>query len=157
MQNEFFNALVAMKVLEDREKRLEEERKEQFEADFRSDEAFRDMEFFLIDKEMDQLRNTLGDVADRCNLSDDQRQACWLQICDGLEPAFAAPRGPDKAKNVIAAIHMMRDELAQLGLNRQDVTPQSPAKPVGCCPRCKSLWYDYQRFCTGCGFKRIDW
>jgi hypothetical protein len=115
------------------------------------------MELFFIDKEMDKLRNTLGDVADRCNLSEDQRHACWLQICDALEPAFAAPRGPDKARFVVQSIRLMRDELAKLGLNQQDVAPQSPAKPVGCCPKCKTFWYHYQRYCIGCGFQRIDW
>ena len=157
MHNEFFNALVAMKILEAHERDLEEERRERFEAECRSDQAFRDMEFFFIDSEMDKLRDTLGDVADRYNLTDDQRQSYWREICKALEPAFATPRGPDKAKMVIAAVHMMRDELAQLGLNQQGMAPQSTTRPVGCCPKCKTLWYHYQHFCIGCGLRRIDW
>jgi hypothetical protein len=65
MQNEFFNALVAMKILEDRDKRLEEERRERFAANCRTDQAFRDMEFFFIEREMDKLRATLGEVSDQ--------------------------------------------------------------------------------------------
>jgi hypothetical protein len=157
MQNEFFNALVAMKILEDRERDLEEERRQRFAANCRTDQAFRDMEFFFIDKEMDKLRDTLGEVADRFNLSDEQRQGYWREICKALEPAFAAPSGPDKATNVIQSIRIARDELAKLVLNEKDVAPKSAAKPVGCCPKCRTFWYHYQRFCIGCGFQRIDW
>jgi hypothetical protein len=156
MRNEFFNALVAMKVLEDREKRLEEERQERFAANCRTDQAFRDMEFFFIEKEMDKLRATLAEVADRFELSDEQRKGYWREICKALEPAFAAPSGPDKAKTVIQSIRIAGEELTRL-INQQDVAPQSTTKPVGCCPKCKTFWYHYQRFCIGCGFQRIDW
>jgi len=100
---------------------------------------------------------SLPALADMFDLSDDQRQGYWREICKALEPAFAAPSGPDKAKTVIQSIRIAREELAKLVLNEKDVVPQSATNPVGRCPKCKTFWYHYQRFCIGCGFQRIDW
>ena len=158
LKNECFNVLVAFDSIKEREKRSAVERKTQFAAEARIDDALQEMNVYLIEHELDKLWEVLDQVTDKFQLSEAREDTLRKEILESLERLinyevdFTHPISlEERTKRILDRIRLIKETLTNYNFN--EVTR---INPVGCCPKCKTLWYDHKQFCHKCGLKRID-